>query len=132
MNRVIDASVVVQALLDEHRLGAWCRGLLATSGLAAPHHLPAEVTNVLRRGVARRSISPEAAALARADLQDLPVTLFAFEPLADRAWELRGTVATFDAWYVALAERLDVELATLDLRLARAPGPRCRFLAPPD
>jgi len=132
MNRVVDASVVVEALLDDGRNGAWCRSLLALGGLAAPHHLAAEVTNVLRRGVAHGSISPEVAALARADLLDLTLTLYAFEPLAERVWELRDTVATFDAWYVALAERLAVELATLDTRLVRAPGPRCRFVTPQD
>ena len=54
-----------------------------------------------------------------------------FEPLAERVWELRGTVATFDAWYVALAERLDLELATLDAGLMRAAGPGCRFHTAP-
>ena len=132
MNRVIDASVVVEALLDDGPNGVWCRNVLAQGGLAAPHHLAAEVTNVLWRGAATGSISPAAAAIARADLHDLTVTLYAFEPLAERVWELRDTVATFDAWYVALAERLDLELATLDTRLARAPGPRCRFTTPQD
>jgi len=33
--------------------------------------------------------------------------------------------------YLALAESLAVPLATLDGRLTRAPGPRCRFLGPP-
>ena len=132
MNRVVDASVVVQALVDERPLGDWCRRLLATGGLAAPHHLPAEVTNVLRRGVIQGSVAQEVAALARADLLELSVALFPFEPLAERVWELRGGVATFEAWYVALAEHLDADLVTLDRRLARASGPRCRFLTPPD
>lgn len=33
--------------------------------------------------------------------------------------------------YVAVAEALDVPLATLDARLSRASGVRCRFLTPP-
>jgi predicted nucleic acid-binding protein len=37
----------------------------------------------------------------------------------------------YDAWYVALAEFLGVRLATLNARLARAPGPRCGFRLPP-
>jgi len=48
----------------------------------------------------------------------------------ERVWQLRANVTPYDAWYVALAEALDVPLATLDLRLATAPGPRCRFLTP--
>jgi predicted nucleic acid-binding protein len=49
-----------------------------------------------------------------------------------RAWELRGSVTYYDASYVALAELLDAPLVTLDPRLARAPGPRCEFLTPPE
>lgn len=37
----------------------------------------------------------------------------------------------YDAWYVALAELLDADFATLDARLARAAGPACGFLLPP-
>ena len=47
-------------------------------------------------------------------------------------WELRHTVTPFDAWYAALAEELDVPLATLDARLVRASGPRCPYVTPPD
>lgn len=43
---------------------------------------------------------------------------------------LHANLAASDAWYVALAEALDVPLVTLDLRLASAPGPRCRFPTP--
>jgi predicted nucleic acid-binding protein len=42
-----------------------------------------------------------------------------------------ASVTPDDAWYVALAEALDVPLATLDVRLAAASGPRCVFLTPP-
>jgi predicted nucleic acid-binding protein len=45
--------------------------------------------------------------------------------LLERAWELRDTVRSWDALYVALAEALDATLLTLDERLARADGPRC-------
>ena len=64
------------------------------------------------------------------DLARLPIDLYPFEPVAQRVWELRDTVSAYDAWYVALAEALDVPLATLDTRLAKAPGPRCAFLVP--
>jgi predicted nucleic acid-binding protein len=46
-------------------------------------------------------------------------------------WELRENITAYDAWYVALAEELRATVATLDTRLARAPGPRCRFETPP-
>lgn len=61
-----------------------------------------------------------------------PVVRYPYEPFAERVWELRPTVTPYDAWYVALAESLNARLATLDLRLSRAPGPRCGFVLPPD
>jgi predicted nucleic acid-binding protein len=68
--------------------------------------------------------------LAHADLLDLGVELFPYEPFAQRIWDLRATVTPYDGWYVALAEHLDAPLATLDRRLGRAPGPTCAFLTP--
>ena len=53
-----------------------------------------------------------------------------YEPLAERAWSLRETVSTYDAWYVALAETLNSDMVTLDGRLAGAPGPMCTFITP--
>ena len=43
----------------------------------------------------------------------------------------RPGLTTYEAWYVALAEFLGAKLATLDTRLALAPGPRCGFCLPP-
>jgi len=48
-------------------------------------------------------------------------------PLMGRMWELRDTIAPYDAAYVALAERLDGPLITGDDRLARSSGPYCAF-----
>jgi hypothetical protein len=50
--------------------------------------------------------------------------LFAYEPFAPRVWELRQNVTAYDGWYVALAELLGATLATLDVRLTKAAGPR--------
>jgi predicted nucleic acid-binding protein len=43
-----------------------------------------------------------------------------------------ANLSCYDAWYVALAECLGVKLATLNARLAWAPGPCCGFLLPPS
>jgi|GEM_PF-6387736 hypothetical protein len=37
----------------------------------------------------------------------------------------------YDAWYVALAESLGATLATVDMKLSAAPGPRCAFVTVP-
>jgi predicted nucleic acid-binding protein len=42
-------------------------------------------------------------------------------------WQLRDTLSTYDAAYVALSEALDVPLCTADRRLSRSEGPRCTF-----
>jgi len=130
MTLVVDASLVVAALVDTGPDGTWADGLLTSDTLVAPHLLPAEVASVLRRSVIEGDVSADSASLAHSDLIALRVELFAYEPLAERVWELRERVNPYDGWYVALAERLAAPLATLDRRLARSPGPRCQFITP--
>jgi predicted nucleic acid-binding protein len=125
---IIDASMVVAALVDSGRDGRWAEALLVSDSLAAPHLLTAEASNILRRSALAGAISPEQASLAHADLLDLRVELFPYAPFASRIWELRENVTCYDAWYVAVAEALSAPLATLDIRLTKAPGPHCRFL----
>ena len=125
---VVDASAAVALLVDAGPDGRWAERVLAREHLAAPHLMPVEVANILRRAAARGEISADAAALAHADLVALPVELFPYEPFASRVWELRGNLTAYDAWYIALAEALGAKVATLDGALRRAAGPRCGFL----
>jgi predicted nucleic acid-binding protein len=127
---VVDASVVVAALVDGGADGGWARDGLRSAVLAAPAHLQVEVSNVLRRAVLTGRLGRDAAALAHRDLAQMSVTVFPFEVLAERVWELHSTVTAYDAAYVALAEELDAPLWTLDRRLAAASGPRCAFQTP--
>jgi len=127
---VVDASLVIAALVDSGADGSWAEGIVGSDALAAPHLLPVEVANVLRRASMAGDISADSASLAHADLLRLRVDLFGYEPFAERVWALRDTLTAYDGWYVALAETLDAPLATLDRRLARSPGPRCRFVIP--
>jgi predicted nucleic acid-binding protein len=128
---VVDASVVVAALVDAGPVGRWAETWIAADALAAPHLLPAEVTNVVRRACAAGELSTQDAALALTDLADLDVSLFGFGPVAERVWELRDNLSAYDAWYAALAEALACPLVTLDRRLARTPGLACPVLVPP-
>ena len=130
MTIVVDASVVVAALVDQGNDGTWVRTGLREHELAAPAHLHVEVSNVLRRAVIGGRLSRDLATLAPSDLVHLPVAVFPFEPLGQRVWELHPTVTAYDATYVALAEVLDAQLWTLDRRLAAASGPRCAFRTP--
>jgi predicted nucleic acid-binding protein len=129
---VVDASLVVSALVDTSTAGSWAESMLLAGSLNAPHLMPVEVTNILRRAAARGEISTDVASMALADLLDLRVELFPFAPFAPRVWELRDNVTSYDAWYVALAESIGSSLATLDHRLAQAAGPQCGFETPPD
>ena len=130
MTLVADASVVVAALVDSGPQGVWAERMLAGDAMAAPHFMPVEVANLLRRAVLAGKIGDDTAALAHADLVALPVELFPYAPLSERVWELRRSVTAYAAWYVALAEALGARLATLDVKLSRARGPRCRFAVP--
>lgn len=130
MTLVVDAALVVAALADDGPDGQWAEQELTSDRLVAPHLMPAETANILRRAERSGDISTDTAAQAHADLLLLRVDLFPYEPFASRVWSLRGNVTAYDAWYVALAETLDSPLATLDTRLSRAPGPGCRFRTP--
>lgn len=127
---VLDASVLVAAVVDRGPEGEWAEGLIESAQLLAPHLAPVEATNILRRLERAGRLTPGEAGVARHDLLLLDLELFSFEPFADRVWELRRNLTAYDAWYVAVAEALETPLATLDQRLARAPGPRCEFRTP--
>ena len=60
----------------------------------------------------------------------LDMELFPFDPFAGRIWELRHNVTSYDAWYVAIAEALNLPLATLDESLSKSSGVSCKFLTP--
>ncbi|MEW6268569.1 MAG: type II toxin-antitoxin system VapC family toxin [Thermodesulfobacteriota bacterium] len=131
MSVVVDASVLVAAMSDAGEEGTWAEDVLARSrAVFAPHLALVEATNILRRLEASGLITSAAGAAALADLLDLDLVLAPFDPFAERVWELRRNLTSYDAWYVAVAEALGLPLATLDRRLARAPGPSCRFLTP--
>jgi len=131
VSAVVDASLLVAATTDVGPEGAWAEEVVRAGGLVAPHLALVEATNILRRlELAGRLNRLEAGAAAR-ELLLLELALLPFSPFAERVWQLRTNVTSYDAWYVAVAEETDLPLATLDRHLAAASGPRCRFLLPP-
>ncbi|MFT4035810.1 MAG: type II toxin-antitoxin system VapC family toxin [Patulibacter sp.] len=123
---VVDASVLIVALADDGQAGDAARQRLRGETLAAPELIDLEVTSVLRRKERAGSLPQRRAALALADLADLPIERAAHRALLPRCWELHSNLTVYDAAYVALAELLDAPLLTGDRRLARAPGIGCR------
>jgi len=122
--------VLVAALVDSGPHGAWAETVLATGSLHAPELARAEATNIFRRLERANIITTPEANAAQDDLMELNIDLFPFEPFADRIWELRHNVTSYDAWYVALAEALNLPLATLDEPLSKSNGVTCEFLMP--
>jgi predicted nucleic acid-binding protein len=127
---VVDSSVLIAALVDSGEHGAWAESILASGSLHAPELARAEATNILRRLERAKHITSAEANAAHDDLMQLKLELFTFDPFAERIWELRHTVTSYDAWYVALAEALKLPLATLDQKLARASGIACDLITP--
>lgn len=117
-------------MVDAGRDGTWAEGIIASGSLHTPELARAEASNVLRRLELAKQIATSEANAAHEDLMRLHLEQFPFDPFADRVWQLRHTVTSYDAWYVAVAEALNLPLATLDKRLAQASGPTCSFLTP--
>ena len=120
--------MLVAALVDTGPEGDWAENVLAGGSLPAPELARAEATNIFRRLERAKLITTPEANAAHHDLMQLDIELFPFEPFADRIWELRHDVTSYDAWCVAVAEALDPPLATLDEPLSKSNGVICRFL----
>jgi predicted nucleic acid-binding protein len=129
-NFVCDSSAVAALLIDSGPDGQWVTHTIDSGEIMAPALVTYETANVIRRHEISSQISPDQAAQAHADLLDLAIELWPYDLFAARAWELRHNLSIYDATYVALAEAIDLTLITLDKRLAKAPGIKCRVAAP--
>ena len=127
---MVDSSVLVAALLDSGPHGVWAEKILARGSIYAPQLARVEATNIFRRLERAKDITTPEANAAQEDLMQLDMELFSFEPFAERVWELRHNMTSYDAWYVALAEALKLPLATLDRPLSRSKKVNCAFLMP--
>lgn len=122
---VIDASVLSPILLDN---GAWGEGLrqrVEVETLHAPHLVDIEVAAALRRALRSGTADTARVAAALEDLSSFPLQRYPHTDLLHRIHELRDSVSSYDAAYVALAEALGTVLLTADARLGRAHGPTC-------
>jgi hypothetical protein len=128
MSLVIDAGFVVAALVDSGPVGTWAEELLAHEDLAAPHLMPVEAANVLRRAVSAGDITADTAAMSHADLLSMRVELFSYEPFATRCGSCGGTSRPTTPGMSALVESLNARLATVDVQLTKAIGPGCSFV----
>lgn len=132
MMQVADASVIAGLLLeDEGEARDWCRKRVREASLVAPHLLLFEVVNIIRRKVAHGALGRVMADQALRWLMTAPVELVPFDLLAERTWTLKDNLTTYDASYVAAAERFECRFVTLDRKIAGAPDIRCEVLLGP-
>ena len=127
---VVDASCLAEVVLAGPDAEPVRERLQEDPDQVAPHLVDAEVLSVVRREHLRGKLDTTAASQAIEDLESWPAARVDHRPLLARAWELRDSLSAPDALYVALAEAIDATLLTLDRRLARAAGPRCRVETP--
>lgn len=127
---VCDASVLVALLADSGSDGRWASQVLVGSELIGPALVLFEAANILRRLELSGLISADLAAQSHADLLGLAVEQWPYDLLAERVWEVRANLASYDASYVALAELVQAPFVTLDRRIGRAQGVRCEVRTP--
>jgi predicted nucleic acid-binding protein len=125
---VVDASALVDALVDDGSIGEAARGTLAADPhWAAPAHLLVEVMSTIRGKALGGKLGLARAQEAVAALPTLVIDQIDVVQLTDRMWQLRGNLSAYDAAYVAAAELLACPLVTGDGRLAKAPGIGCEI-----
>jgi predicted nucleic acid-binding protein len=124
---VVDASALYEVIADAHHAEEVRARLSSDPDHVAPHVVDAEVLGAIRRDAMLGRLDGTAAHQAIEDLRDWPGERYGHTALLERAWELRASVRSWDALYVALAEALEAPLLTLDRRLARVPRLGCRI-----
>jgi predicted nucleic acid-binding protein len=120
LNVVVDASAVVDLLMDVERAVHLRERLRLLRLLHAPHLIDLEVLQAIRRLRLKGDIDDVRAGEAIADHLALPIKRYPHHVLLLRAWELRANFTAYDAMYVVLADSLRATLITSDLRLAKA------------
>ncbi len=122
----IDASIVLRHVLmpdDAPIKKIWQSWVSNGINLVAPSLLFYEVTNGLYQQERNKYLSPETIWKSLEYSLDLPITLVNEKNLHMRAREIAiqyNLPATYDAHYLALAEWMDIELWTADMRLVKA------------
>lgn len=127
---VVDASVLLDALLDPAERGEAARGAIIGHVVAGPEHLLVETFHVTRRLVVSGLVSAPAGQRAVTRLGRLSVQTVPTPDLLDRMWQLRDSLTGYDAAYVAAAEYLHVDLLTRDGGIHGTPGLKCSLRQP--
>lgn len=117
---VVDASAVVDLLIDASGSTEIRELLAAHDEVVAPAHIDAEVSKQLKRLERDGRMNALRAAEALDDHMGLVGDTSPLRPLLPMAWSLRHNLSMPDAFYVALSMALSIPLLTRDRRLAAA------------
>jgi predicted nucleic acid-binding protein len=116
---VVDASALVDLLLNNDR-GARVANRVSLNRLIAPAHIDVEVLSAFARMERAGELSAKDVVALLLDAQAITVERHLLAGLAAGAWARHRSLRISDAFYVELADELNVPLITTDLRLARA------------
>ena len=122
----VDASVILRYVLqpeNESIQNVWQSWIADEVSLVAPSLLFYEVTNALYQQQRNKVLSPETIWETLELSLDLPITLVNEKNLHLKAREIAmrfNLPATYDAHYLALAEWMEVDLWTADIKLVNA------------
>jgi predicted nucleic acid-binding protein len=133
----VDSSVAAKWILSEEdadkALALYDEAARAREPVVAPALLPIEVTNIVWQRVRRRMLElADAEEILRRFLA-FRVTLLSPGTLHHDALQVAAShalLATYDAYYIALAQQLDVVLWTADARLLHTLAGRLPFVQP--
>ena len=117
---VVDASVVLQILLDSNKASKLRDTVNHAKRLIAPHFIDLEVLNGFRRHLRIGALSAERALQAIEDMRMLQIDRRPIHGFATQIWSLRDNITPYDAAYVVLASELGVPFLTRDIKLAKA------------
>jgi predicted nucleic acid-binding protein len=126
---VADASAALEVVLVQPAAPSVRRALARGRLLHVPEHFHVEALSAIRRLALRGSLTEREADLARWRLGRVRVTSHRILGIEAAIWALRQRLTAYDAAYLALAQRLDAPLVTLDAGLAAAARDEGRLVA---
>jgi len=124
---VLDTSSLVEFLVGTDEPADAVRAVTADERIAAPHAVDLECASAIRGLTRGGKLAGDEGLRALLLLARMNLRRYEHAPLLPRIWELRHNMWPYDACYVALAETLNATLVTVDRKLTRVPGLRCRI-----